>query len=224
MVDIFKEVEEDLRSQRMRSMWDRFGKYVIGVLIAIVLAVGGNQYWDYHTRNVQERESGLYTSAISMIEQGDRDGGLAALDSLRQSGSTGYRGLAAIREATVLADGGEIDDAIRVYESVAADSRTNRAIRDYGELMSISLLLDQGSDADVLIGRLERLAAPGAPWAHLATELEGVILLDAGRAGEARERFAALAANEDVANGVRQRAGALLELAEAENGGTDTNQ
>lgn len=213
MVDIFKEVEEDLRRHRMQSMWDRFGKYVIGLLVAMVLAVGGYQYWEFHQRNVQAGESAEFSEALAMIENSDRDGGLAALDSLRQSGSTGYRALAALREAETLARMGEIEDAIIIYERLAADSGTNPALRDYGELMAIAHLIDQGDDPDVLAGRLQKLAAPGAPWAHLATELEGILLLEQGRIDAARERFIALAVNEDLSPGLRQRAEALAAVA-----------
>ncbi|RMF11312.1 MAG: hypothetical protein D6763_03480, partial [Alphaproteobacteria bacterium] len=125
MVDIFKEVEEDLRRSQLQALWSKYGRFVIAALLGIVLAVGGNQYWQYHTRTTQAKESVVFSNALEEAQSGDRDAALAALDDLRQNGSSGYRGLAGLKEAALLADGGEIEQAIRIYEAVAADSRVN---------------------------------------------------------------------------------------------------
>lgn len=205
MVDIFKEIDEDLRRQQMQSLWSKYGMYVISLLVGIVLAVGGYQYWEYHTKNVQERESTAFTAAVELMEAGDRDGALAAFDELRQDGSTGYRGLAGLSEASILIQGGEFEEGIRIYEAVAADSAVNDVLADYAELLAVSWLMQTGSDED-LTSRLDRLAKPGAPWASLAEELRGLLAAENGNEQAAKERFEALAANEDVPPGLRQRA------------------
>lgn len=205
MVDIFKEVDEDLRRAQMQSLWSKYGMYVISLLVGIVLAVGGYQYWKYHTKNVQERESAAFSSAIEMMESGDRAGALAAFDDLRRSGSTGYRGLAGLREASIRIEGGELEQGIRIYEAVAADNSVNDVLAEYAELLAVSWLIQTGAAED-LTGRLDRLAKPGAPWASLAEELRALLAIGNGNEQAARERFEALAANEDVPPGLRQRA------------------
>jgi hypothetical protein len=205
LVDIFKEIDEDLRRQQMQSLWSKYGMYVISLLVGIVLAVGGYQYWEYHTRNVQERESAAFTAGVELMQAGDRDGALAAFDQLRQDGSTGYRGLAGLSEASILIQGGEFEEGIRIYEAVAADSAVNDVLADYAELLAVSWLMQTGSDED-LTSRLDRLAKPGAPWASLAEELRGLLAAENGNEQAAKERFEALAANEDVPPGLRQRA------------------
>jgi len=205
LVDIFKEIDEDLRRQQMQSLWSKYGMYVISLLVGIVLAVGGYQYWEYHTKNVQERESAAFTAGVELMQAGDRDGAVAAFDELREGGSTGYRGLAGLSEASILIQGGEFEEAIRIYEAVAADSDVNDVLADYAELLAVSWLMQTGSDED-LTSRLDRLAKPGAPWASLAEELRGLLAAGNGNEQAAKERFEALAANEDVPPGLRQRA------------------
>ena len=39
MSDIFREVDEDLRHEQYKKLWDRFGIYVIGLAVLIVLGV-----------------------------------------------------------------------------------------------------------------------------------------------------------------------------------------
>lgn len=212
MVDIFKEVDEDLRRSQLQALWTKYGMYLIALLAGIVLAVGGYQYWQYHTKAVQARESSTFASALEQLEAGDRDAGLAALDDLRRNGSTGYRALAALREAAALAKGGEIEEAVKIYEAAAADSKVDTVLRDYAELIAISWLIETGSD-DGVTGRLEHLAKPGAPWAALAEEMYALLIARQGDGAAAGERFDALAANQDVAPGVRQRAEELSAVA-----------
>mgnify|MGYP006945477697 CR=1 FL=1 len=45
MSDIFREVDEDLRHERYKRLWDRFGVYVIGLAVVIVLGVSGYKAW-----------------------------------------------------------------------------------------------------------------------------------------------------------------------------------
>jgi hypothetical protein len=41
MSDIFREVDEDLRREQVRKLWDRFAPYVIGLAVLIVAATAG---------------------------------------------------------------------------------------------------------------------------------------------------------------------------------------
>ena len=69
------EVNEEIRSQQLKSIWNKFGLYIIGIAILIIFSVGGyeiNNYWDSKT---SQKESDLFDSAILMIEEGDQDQG-----------------------------------------------------------------------------------------------------------------------------------------------------
>ena len=41
MADIFNEVEQDLRREQMKRLWDRIGIYVIAVAVLVVAITGG---------------------------------------------------------------------------------------------------------------------------------------------------------------------------------------
>ena len=57
MGDLFREVDEELRSDRFQEFWNRYGKILIGVAVAIVLATGGYRYYEYYTAK-QAAEAG----------------------------------------------------------------------------------------------------------------------------------------------------------------------
>ena len=37
MSDIFREVDEDIRQEKYRRLWDRFGPWVLGVAVLIIV-------------------------------------------------------------------------------------------------------------------------------------------------------------------------------------------
>ena len=39
MADIFDEINEELKQDRMAALWQRYGKYLIAVVVAIVVGI-----------------------------------------------------------------------------------------------------------------------------------------------------------------------------------------
>ncbi len=211
MADIFDEISEDLRRQKLQRLWTNYGKHLIAVIVLIILAVGLYEYWKHHTRVTAERESGDFAHAVELIEKGNTKAGLEALRELQQNAGGGYRFLAGLREADVLAGQGDRAGAIAVFERIAADGKIDRALRDYAELQAITHALEDGERGD-LRARLEALARPGAPWAALAEEQLAFLDLKAGNADRARERLQAIAANEEAPASLRDRANSLMSV------------
>ena len=87
------EVNEELRRQQLKSIWDRFGIYVIGFAIFIILSVGGNEVLNHFNKRISERESIAFDNALTLIEKGDDSAGFNQLLKLTE-GKTGYKGLA----------------------------------------------------------------------------------------------------------------------------------
>ena len=42
---LLKEIDEELRHERFAKLWQRFGNWVIGVALAVVVVVAGHQGW-----------------------------------------------------------------------------------------------------------------------------------------------------------------------------------
>ena len=45
MADIFHEVEEDLRRDQAAAIWNKYGNYIIGAALLLVLAVAAHWGW-----------------------------------------------------------------------------------------------------------------------------------------------------------------------------------
>ena len=205
LADIFREVDEDLRHQRYSELWGRYGTYVIGAALAIVLAVAGGQGWRTYQTSAQEEEGQRFARAIGAAERGETDAAAAAFAGLAAEASSGYAILARFRQAAVLTKGGDREGAVRVYESIAADDNFDPTWRDLAVIYIATHTLDS-ADAGSLRARLEQITAAESPWRHSAHELIGLLVERTGGQEEARTIFEALAQDKTAPVNLRKRA------------------
>ena len=178
--NIFREVDEELRSDRMRALWRRFAPYVIGAAVGVVAIVALNEGWSwYHSNNAAASSDELY-QAFDLIEGGDLAAATAQLDAVIADGSGSYPVLAEFRKAGVLAQDGDTAAAVAAYDKLA-NEQSNPRLRELALVLAGTLLVDTGSLADVQ-ARVETIAKAircamlrGKLWAWPSTRL--VILL-----------------------------------------------
>ena len=84
MGDIFQEVEEDIRSDKVRSIWKKYRVYIILLLLLIVCSVGIKSFWDYYKLKNLETRSENYFKAIDLINQDGGIGGIQALTTFSE--------------------------------------------------------------------------------------------------------------------------------------------
>ena len=211
MSDIFKEVDEDLRHEQLKKLWDRFGPYVIGVAILIVVATAGYRGWVYWQEKQAQATGDRFIAAIDLASQGKHDEAIAALKAIEANGSGEYPVLAGFRVASEMAVTGKTEQAIAEYDAIAARKGLSDALKALARLRAAALLVDTASLAD-LQKRLDDLASTGNEWRHNARELLG---LDAWRVGNydaARKYFDQINNDQAAPSDLRQRAQVMLSL------------
>jgi hypothetical protein len=201
--NIFREVEEELRSDRMRSLWRRFAPYVIGGAIAIVALVAVNEGWAWYTNSRSSAASEEFYSALDLAEKGDLAGANAQLDSIMEHGSGGYPALAEFRKAALLAETGDISGAVAAYDSLA-NTQSNVRLRELALVLAAGLMVDNGTLADVE-GRIGTIAVDGNPMRRVARELLGLAQYKAGNAKDAQLSFEAVISDPLASAGIRNR-------------------
>ncbi len=213
MPDIFDEVEEDLRADRMKRMLVRYGGVLAAAAFAVVVAVAGYQAWTWYKGRHALEVAGTYLAAVKAAEAPAgpaRDAARPQLAELAANAPSGYRTLARLREAALLAEAGDLPAANAAWDTVAADGGADRLLRDLADLQWALHNLDSGEPAAVA-ARLQKLAAPTSPWHGLANEAQALLSLRQGQVDAARDTLRLLAQDTAAPEGVRQRAGGLLE-------------
>jgi hypothetical protein len=206
VVDIFDEVEEDLRAERTRSLLKRYGAALAGLALAAILAVAAWQGWRwYQTRDTLA----VAQTYLRAAEQAGTPGAASRFAQIAARGPAGYRTLARLREAALRADAGDTAAALALWDQVASDDSTLPPLRDLATLLWVEHQVDQGDPA-ILQARLASLTAPDNIWHPLALENLALIQLRTGSTAPARATLRRLASDVTAPEGVRSRAGNLL--------------
>ena len=116
-----------------------------------------------------------------------------------------------MRAATVKADKGDVDAAVKDFDEVAADSAIPAGIRDMARLRAALLLVDHGSFADVS-SRVEALTADTNPLRHAAREALGLAAWKEGKSADALKLFDQITSDDGAPRNSRQRAQLMAEL------------
>ncbi len=206
MVDIFDEVEEDLRAERAKRLWRRFGPVALALAVALVLGAGGYQFWRHRTA---ERAASAAAALLAANTQTDKAQAAAAFTAAAANAPAGVAALARLRAAALKAETGDLPGALAEWNTVAADNALDRVYRDLASLNWVLHQIDR-AEPDTLTPRLAPLMEEGAPWRASARELSALIDLRAGRADAAKNTLTLLAGDLTAPEGVRARARDLL--------------
>jgi hypothetical protein len=215
VVDLFDEVEEELREERMHELLKKYGGLLFGAALLAIAAVAGWKGWTWYQQKQDLDAASLYLAAASStaaagVAGPNRAVAIAAFEAVAARAPEGYRELARLREATLRADSGDLDGASAVWDQVAADTSADPLLRDLASLTWCVYHADKGDPA-LLEGRLKPLAAPGNAWRSLAAEQLALLDLRQGQVEAAKAQLRKLVEDTTAPNGVRSRAGALLD-------------
>ena len=190
--NIIREIDEELRSDRARNLWRRFGPYVIGAAVAIVLIVAAKEGWDWWQNSNSAQSSDQFYSALQLADGTDADAAKQALDAVIAGNHGGYPTLARFREAALLASQSKTAEAVAAYDALST-SESNAHIRELALVLAANLLVDGGDVAQVE-QRVGGLVGATSPMRNAAREAIGLVKYKAGDLAGARQSF------EDAAN------------------------
>jgi hypothetical protein len=217
VVDIFDEVDEDLRAERAQKLLQRYAPLIIAAALLIVGAAAGWQGWRWYQAKQDQAAAAAFLEAMTVAgtttagttTPANRAAATAMFARLAATAPEGYRTLARLREAALKADGGDLQGAAALWNEVAADSSADPLLRDLANLTWAERLIDT-ADPALLEARLKALAAPDNPWRPLAEEQLAVLDMRLGKSDAAKTTLRRLAGDAAAPAGVRGRASALL--------------
>ncbi len=215
--DLFvREVDDELRRDKLKSVWRRFGAILIAVAVAIVLAVAawtGYTSWSTSRANAS---GDRFLAALEAARAGNSDEALKGLTALEADGTGAYPLLARFRAATLTATK-DPKAAVAAFDAVAADGSVAEPLRDIAKLRAAYLLVDHGTYAEVA-ERAEALSADGNPMRYSALEAMGLSAYKTSDIANAQKLFEGITADAAAPDSLALRAQIMLSLI----GGTTT--
>ncbi len=217
MTDFFREVDEELRNERMRSLWQKYRFFIIGVIVFIIGATAAYRYYIHYVEIEAGKSGDEYLKAIELSENGKHDEARKILAILEKDGFGAYPELAKLRSAGILVAENKKEEALKVYDNLVADSALTETLKGFVRLQSVRLAIDLES-FDNVIKRSAPLMEEGNPWRNLTQEARILSAWKAGKQDEAAKWVKQLKDEEQLSQGLRQRVLLLEELIIAKGG------
>ena len=198
MADIFDEINEELKQDRMSALWARYGKYLIavaGLVIAVVVFTQTYKQWQ-----VSQNEQAAETFYQAMMG----DDAAAAFEVGRDDLTEGYQMLADFKIASDKANSGDKQAAEELYLALSKNDDIASLYRDLALLLAAMNVPDSRT-ADDIIAMLVPLTEGSGPFQGLALEAAAGADVQAGRIEAAMEKLGQIEQLADISAPLRQR-------------------
>ena len=210
MSELFNEVDEEVRRDQLKKLWDQYSIYIVAAALLIIASVGGWRGYQYLEAQKAAEAGAAFDKASELSEQNKHSEAETAFADLAAKAPSGYRQLARLRAAAEAASR-DPQAAVKLYDDIAADRTVNAPEQELARIRAAGLLLETATYPNML-QRLEPAAAPEATFRHTAREL---LALSAWRANDpvAARKWLDLIANDGgTPPSLRSRAEALQAL------------
>ncbi|MGC1710588.1 MAG: tetratricopeptide repeat protein [Methyloceanibacter sp.] len=206
--DFIREVDEAVRQDQYKRLWDQYGVYALVALVLVVAGVAGYKGWAYW----REREAGQAGAKFSQaLAVSDAAKANEIFTALATDGPKGYRILSRFQLAAAAANAGDGDKAVADYDALAGDQSIDDILRGHATLQAAALRLDKADYAEIE-KRLKPLIDSNSAWSFSARELLGLSAYRTNDMREAEKQFSTLLADQGTPPNLRERADMMLAL------------
>lgn len=212
-----RQIDEEVRKERLAKLWDKYGVLAIGVAAAIILTVAGWKWYQSYVHGQAARAGAQFVEITQLFSEKKEQDAIRGLEQIAKDGPAGYGQLAKLRLAAQARKDGKADVAISHYEALANDSGADEILRSFAQLQIAALKVDTAPWTETQ-NRLNDLVKEESHWKYSARELMGLAAFKAGKYDQARQAFTELMAGPDTPATIRQRAQIVMALVSRETG------
>jgi hypothetical protein len=208
MSDIFREVDEDVRSDRLSEFWAKYSFVVYGLALAIVLGTTAFVILRHQKQTAAEQAGARFEAAQLLSLQKKPEAAAAAFDALAKNAPQGYKALAALRAAEEKS-GSDRAAAVKELDLLAADASLGQLLQDAARLRAAMLRVDEADK-----GELEQRFGPllNGAFRYTAREYLALAAMKRGDFEDAGKLLDQIVVDPNASQTIRQRAEAFLSL------------
>jgi hypothetical protein len=208
--ELFDEVDEEVRREQLKKLWDKYSIFIIAGALLIIAGVGGWRGYQYLEAKKAAEAGVAFDKAVELSEANKHTEAEAAFNDLAAKAPSGYRMLARLRAAAEVASR-DPKAAAKLYDDIVADRSTGAELQDLARIRAAGLLVDSAPYSEML-QRLESSTGPEATFRHTARELLALSAWRANDTAAARKWLDLIANDGETPPSLRSRAEALQAL------------
>jgi len=201
---IENEIEEELRRKQIKSLWDRFGLYLIAIILIIIVSFGGYEFSSYLSRNNSEAASDEYQKAIMAVNE-DRINDAEDIFNSLLNESNGYSGLSLFNLSNIHYSKGEKDIALDYLQKAYENKNLTQKIREFAILKSGYIMLDN-YDIDEIEKKLSILNKSSGTFSFYAKEIIALAYYRDKKFSDSSKKFIEIANDASSPRNIASRA------------------
>jgi len=210
VADIFHEVDEEVRRERLKQFWDRYSLLIIAACVLVVLGIGAWRGYEWYIERQAAAAGARFEAAATLMEQGKTAEAETAFSQIAADAPGGYATLARFRAAQALA-AKDKQAAVKAYDALAQDGSLQPLWQDLAAIRASLLLIDTAQLSEMQ-RRLVPLADSARPYRHSARELLALSAWHNNDVTTAKKYLDMMAQDAETPPGVRSRADVLAAL------------
>ena len=210
MSDVLRQIDEDLRKDKLNKLWKNYGLYIIVLIITIILAVIGYQIKVSSDKSSNQK---LVETFLATSNNEDIENVLNNFDIIINSNNNYLSGLAELKKTNLLIKNGNYEEGLFVLKKVINNKKYDPVINDLATYLLLMLLLEDLNDNEFST-YLSKDKIETSKLKFLFMEIKAIRNLILGDFEQAKKEFIDLKNTIDLPIEIRTRAGKFLELAE----------
>ena len=196
MADIFDEVSEELKQDRLVQIWKKNSKYIISFfLIAVVLIISSQLFLNWSEKKL-EVSSQQFFNALEKLEEKKYEESFKIFLKSSTEENEGYRVLSLFGLAETNYKKGNIKEMSLNYKNIYEDTNIDLYYRDLSRILSV--MKDNISTFDKQINILKPILNSPSKLQFLAAELEIMLYVRSGNVNDAYTKIKKLLKRPDI--------------------------
>ena len=207
MVNIFREVDEDIRKERYIHLFRKYGVYGIIIIFIIVSSLAAIQFYSSYKISSNEK---IFAEYINIIESFPNDA-INQLSELDESNNF-LNGMNLLKQSEILVLENNTEQASALLEAMIENKDLNNIHREIAIYKILMINFDQ-FDLEK-ISSYQTKIEPKSDIFYLIEELIGIKLLVDGNKALAIKKLESLSTSLNAPNEIKNRSIVLLKIAE----------
>lgn len=210
MTDILREVDEAVRADKFKRLWDEHGIALIVGAVALVIGTAAHSGWNAWSMHQKKEHTSALLTALEQPKP------IEAMTTLTADGVGGSEVITLMTGAAKALEAKDYPAALKFYDQVIASKGAPDLYRDLAIVQKTNLLLDTKADAAAadLLKMIDQVANnASSTWQGQALLTRALVKMH--KADDSKGAIAdlqLLTSKTDILDSLRQRAQALLDV------------
>lgn len=211
MVDVFNEVNEELKDEEFNRWIKKFGPKIIIVSVLLVLFTAARVIYNNHKQSVNESQTVIVSEVMELANE-DKDSSAVIKSKIAELGSD-HKLLSNFLLATNYVENDKLAEANTVYEEIIADKSISSEYKDVAKIYAVQNILNmENADLEKAESLLSSMLSKNNSFYYLAMEKKATIAVKKDEKEAAKDIFENLSNDYAAPESIRSRAERLKTL------------